>query len=254
MRHFKYVKVVMERTELKLEYNICETEQSGIPVIVVAAGASSRMKGTNKQLALVGGIPVVIRTLMAFENSKDVSNIILVVRDEDLFEIQMLTQKYMITKLSDIVCGGNSRQESVLKGFSRLKDTDKAVLIHDGARPFVNSKIITSVVTGLEQNVAVTCGVKVKDTVKEIDQNGKVVKTLKRENLVSVQTPQGVKITEYLNATKNLDVSLFTDDMSIMEAAGHSVAVVEGCYKNIKITTKEDIVMAESFLSEEEAE
>ncbi len=254
MRHFKYVKVVMERTELKLEYNICETARGGIPVIVVAAGASSRMNGTNKQLALVGGIPVVIRTLMAFENSKDISNIILVVRDEDLFEIQMLTKKYMITKLSDIVCGGKSRQESVLKGFSRLKDTDSAVLIHDGARPFVNAEIIASVVAALDENAAVTCGVKVKDTIKEIGVDGKVVKTLNRENLVSVQTPQGVKITEYLDASENLDVSRFTDDMSIMEAGGYKVAVVEGSYKNIKITTKEDIVMAESFLSEEEAE
>ena len=121
----------MNKTELKLEYEICENENSGIPVIVVAAGNSTRMKGTNKQLALLGGIPVIIRTLRNFENSKDISNIILVVKDTALFEFQMLTHKYMITKISDIVCGGNSRQESVLNGFARLKDTDKSVLIHD---------------------------------------------------------------------------------------------------------------------------
>jgi 2-C-methyl-D-erythritol 4-phosphate cytidylyltransferase len=244
----------MEKTELKLQYEISEKSESGIPVIIVAAGASSRMKGTNKQLTLLGGIPVIIRTLMVFENSKDISNIILVVRDEDLFEIQMLTQKYMITKLSDIVCGGKTRQESVLKGFSRLKESDNAVLIHDGARPLVDSKIISSVVLALENCDAVTCAVKVKDTIKEIDQNGKVIKTLARENLVSVQTPQGVNVAKYLEAVKNVDVANFTDDTSIMEAAGHNVFVVEGSYKNIKITTKEDVNMAEGFLSEEETE
>ena len=244
----------MEKTELKLQYEISEKSESGIPVIVVAAGASSRMQGTNKQLALLGGIPVLIRTLSVFEKSKDISNIILVVRDEDLFEIQMLCTKYMISKVSDIVCGGKTRQESVLKGFARLKESDNAVLIHDGARPFVDSTIINSVATALENCNAVTCGVKVKDTIKEIDQNGKVVKTLSREKLVSVQTPQGVTVKEYLKAAQSVDVSILTDDMSVMEAAGYEVTVVEGSYKNIKITTKEDIVMAEGFLSEEEAE
>lgn len=242
----------MNKTELKLEYNICEKGNTGIPVIVVAAGASSRMKGTNKQLINLGGIPVIIRTLRAFENCDDISNIILVVRDEDLFEIQMLTHKYMITKISDIVCGGASRQESVLKGFARLKSNEKYVLIHDGARPFIDSKVINSVVLALNNFSAVTCAVKVKDTVKQIDKDGKVIKTLDRDSLVSVQTPQGVNVEEYLEAVQKVNVSEFTDDTSIMEAAGYDVAVVEGSYKNIKITTKEDIALAEGFLSEEE--
>ena len=242
----------MNKTELKLEYSICEKGNTGIPVIVVAAGASSRMKGTNKQLINLGGIPVIIRTLRAFENCDDISNIILVVRDEDLFEIQMLTHKYMITKISDIVCGGASRQESVLKGFARLKSNEKYVLIHDGARPFIDSKVINSVVLALNNFSAVTCAVKVKDTVKQIDKDGKVIKTLDRDSLVSVQTPQGVNVEEYLEAVQKVNVSEFTDDTSIMEAAGYDVAVVEGSYKNIKITTKEDIALAEGFLSEEE--
>ncbi len=240
----------MEKTELKLEYEVCE-QQKGLPVIVVAAGASSRMKGSNKQLMLLGGIPVLMRTLLAFENSENISNIILVVRDEDLFQVQMLAQKYAINKITDIVCGGATRQESVLKGFARLNDTDKNVLIHDGARPFVDEKIIDCVCGALESHLAVTCGVKVKDTIKEIDQNGKFSKTLNRENLISVQTPQGVNVSEYLKATENVNVKDFTDDTSIMEAAGYEVFVVEGSYKNIKITTKEDIACAEGFLGEE---
>ncbi len=241
----------MQNTELKLDYQVCDNKNKGLPVIVVAAGASSRMKGTNKQLALLGGIPVLMRTLSVFENSDDISNIILVVRDEDLFEIQSLTHKYNITKVSDIICGGASRQESVLNGFKRLKKTDRSVLIHDGARPFVDNAVIRNVCTALENCLAVTCAVKVKDTVKEIGQDGKVIKTLNRESLVAVQTPQGVNVSEYLKAADSVDVSHFTDDTSIMEAAGYDVFVVEGSYKNIKITTREDIASAEGFLGEE---
>ncbi len=240
----------MYKTELKLDYSVCENK-NGIPVIVVAAGASSRMQGTNKQLTELGGIPVIIRTLLKFENCESISNIILVVRSEDLFQIQMLCEKYMITKLTDIVCGGNSRQESVLKGFSRLGDGADRVLIHDGARPFVSNGIIDSVVKALEKCSAVTCGVKVKDTIKQVDSDGKVLNTVNRENLVSVQTPQGVKTADYLRAVADADVASFTDDTSIMEAAGYEVFVVDGSYRNIKITTKEDLIIAQGFLSEE---
>ena len=138
----------MTKTELKLEYTLSQNKGT-VPVIVVAAGASSRMKGTNKQLAEVGGVPVIIKTLQKFENNKNISNIILVVRDEDLFQIQMLADKYMITKVSDIVCGGKNRQESVLKGFARLPENAEKVLIHDGARPFVTDAIIDSVIKKL---------------------------------------------------------------------------------------------------------
>ena len=236
----------MNKTELKLDYSISATENA-ISVIVVAAGASSRMKGTNKQLAEIGGTPVIMKTLQVFENCNSISNIILVVRSEDLFQIQFLCEKYNISKLSDIVCGGNSRQESVLKGFNRLTFECEKVLIHDGARPFV-----TCVVEALKEYSAVTCAVKVKDTIKMLDNEGKVLKTVERDNLVSVQTPQGVRVKEYLEACKMVNVSDFTDDTSLMEAAGYSVFVTEGSYKNIKITTKEDLILAKAFLCEEE--
>ncbi len=241
----------MEKTKLKLDYTVNE-HCGNVPVIVVAAGSSSRMKGTNKQLAEIGGVPVVIKSLQVFENCKEISNIILVVRTEDLFQIQMLCEKYMITKLTDIVCGGATRQESVLKGFSRLPQDAQKVLIHDGARPFVSENIICSVIDALDEFSAVTCGVKVKDTIKKIDESGKVMNTVNREDLVAVQTPQGVKISQYLKACERVEVSKFTDDTSIMEAAGYEVFVTEGSYRNIKITTKEDLIMANAFLSEEE--
>jgi 2-C-methyl-D-erythritol 4-phosphate cytidylyltransferase len=240
----------MTKTELKLEYTLSQNKGT-VPVIVVAAGASSRMGGTNKQLAEVGGVPVIIKTLQKFENNKNISNIILVVRDEDLFTIQMLADKYMISKVSDIVCGGKNRQESVLKGFARLPENAEKALIHDGARPFVSDVIIDSVIDGLNEYAAVTCGVKVKDTIKRVSQGGIAEETLERGSLRAIQTPQGVRAREYLTAVENADIANFTDDTSIMEAAGYKVLIVDGDYKNIKITTKEDLILANAFASEE---
>lgn len=240
----------MTKSELKLEYTLTENKGS-VPVIVVAAGSSSRMKGTNKQLAELAGVPVIIKTLQKFENNKNISNIILVTRDEDIFTIQMLAKKFNIEKLSDIVCGGNSRQESVLKGFARVPQGCDCALIHDGARPFVSDEIIDSVIEGLKQYSAVTCGVKVKDTIKRVSQNGIVEETLSRDSLMAIQTPQGVRVADYLKAVEAVDVSAFTDDTSIMESAGYEVLITEGDYKNIKITTREDLILANAFLSEE---
>lgn len=237
----------VNKTETRLQYDICPASESGIPVIIVAAGSSRRMKGKNKLFLELNGIPVIAKTLLAFENCEKIRNIILVTRDEDILPMQSLAERYMITKLSDIVCGGENRQKSVLNGFSRLDENDKNVLIHDGARPLVSERIICDVTAALEKYSAVTCAVKLKDTVKQTDKDGKVIKTLDRESLVAVQTPQGVNISKYLKATENAELSLFTDDTSIMEAAGYDVFTVEGDYKNIKITTPEDILAAEAM-------
>ena len=242
----------MTETKTKLEYETAQ-QKGGVPVIIVAAGSATRMRGINKQLLEIGGIPVIVRTMRQFESCDEISRIILVTKAEEIFNFQLLGAKYGISKLSDIVCGGDSRQESVLKGFERVGVDEENVLIHDGARPLVDSKTIRSVVNALENHCAVTCGVKVKDTIKQIDKWGKVEKTLDRNNLLSIQTPQGVRKREYLQAvSKAEDISVFTDDMSVMESAGFDVFTVEGNYKNIKITTPEDVILAQSYLGEEE--
>lgn len=244
----------MTEIKPKLEFSVNNSEEK-LPVIVVAAGNSTRMKGVNKQFASLLGIPVIIKTLLSFQLCDIISNIILVVRAEDIFELQMLTEKYGITKLSDIVCGGNTRQESVLKGLSRIGEAQEKVLIHDGARPIISEDIIRRVTKGLKSFSAVTCAVKVKDTVKKILPDGTVCETLLRDSLVAVQTPQGVITKDYKAAIQKIgDVSTFTDDTSIMEAAGYTVLTVEGSYKNIKITTPEDIIVAESYLGNDSKE
>ncbi|MBR4123822.1 MAG: 2-C-methyl-D-erythritol 4-phosphate cytidylyltransferase [Clostridia bacterium] len=240
------------QTETKLCYEAYENDQNAIPVIIVAAGNSTRM-GQNKQFMEILGLPVIVRTLMAFQKSKVVSRIILVVKAEDIFTFQLLAEKYGISKVSDIVCGGENRQQSVLNGFARLSQNENEVLIHDGARPLVSEKTICSVAEALKNCSAATCGVRVKDTIKQTDKNGKILKTVDRSCLFSVQTPQAVRKADYLSAVEKIgDISSFTDDTSIMEAAGYDCFMVEGDYKNIKITTREDIPLAENFLKEEE--
>ncbi|MBQ6884295.1 MAG: 2-C-methyl-D-erythritol 4-phosphate cytidylyltransferase [Clostridia bacterium] len=242
----------MNKTEIKLQYDVCEEKNQGLSVIIVAAGSSSRMQGKNKQFLNLNGIPVIVKTLLCFENCDAIKNIILVAKADDVFKLQQLAEEYSINKLTDIVCGGETRPESVLNGFARVAEDEEYVLIHDGARPFVTNEVICSVAKALESCFAVTCAVKVKDTIKEVDAEGKVIKTLVRDSLVAVQTPQGVRKKEYLGAVEKIgDVTGFTDDMSIMEAAGFDVFTVEGNYKNIKITTPEDVKTATAFAEDE---
>lgn len=242
----------MSLTELKLEYKISEQKNKGIPVIIAAAGASRRMGGENKQFSTIAGIPVLAKTLLAFENSNEISSIIVVTSKESINDVQLLAKEYMIEKLSDIVAGGNSRAESVKNGFSCLGADCQKVLIHDGARPLVDSETIARVVNALEGAKAVCPAVPVKDTLKTVE-NSVVKATLDREKIVSIQTPQGVWVNEYRQALEKAnDLSQFTDDMSVMESAGFEAVTVMGSYKNIKITTPEDLIIANAFAEREE--
>ena len=242
--------IKMIETKPKVEFSVMP-ECNCLPVIIVAAGGSTRMGGVNKQFIEITGVPVIARTLLKFQHSDAVSKIILVTRKEDIPSLQLICEKYGISKLTDIVAGGENRQASVKNGLSRLSPCDESVLIHDGARPLVEDSTIRAVADALLKYDAVTCAVKVKDTIKQISPDCKIEKTLDRASLVAVQTPQGVKVQPYLEALeKTEDISLFTDDTSIMEAAGFSAYTVEGSYKNIKITTPEDIALAEIYLKE----
>lgn len=246
----------MLETEFKLEFEIEEqSADGGVPVIIVAAGSSTRMNGINKQTAMLCGVPLIIRTLMKFERCREISNIILVTKPDDVFTMQQLANEYQIHKLSDIVCGGDSRQQSVKNGLERLGANAETVLIHDGARPFVTDKIIRDVISALENHNAVTCAVKLKDTVKQVDENGNVLSTPDRSSLVAVQTPQGVHISDYRAAIEKAgDLGAFTDDMSVMESAGYIPFTVSGSYDNIKVTTPEDIALAEYLILKDEKE
>lgn len=242
----------MIKTEFKLEYKTEEDFKDALPVIIVAAGNSSRMQGTNKQFLELDGIPVIARTLSVFEKSPFISKIILVTRDEDIPVMQMLCSDFGITKLTDITKGGSDRFSSVLNGIDRLDTADGKVLIHDGARPLVDNRIIGNICAAMQNEDAVICAVPVKDTVKKADESNYVTETPDRSSLYAVQTPQGVNVELYKKfADKIEDTALVTDDASVMERGGVKVKIVNGSYKNIKITTPEDVSLAQMLLNGE---
>ena len=167
-------------------------------------------------------------------------------------DMQLVCEKYSINKVTDIVEGGLNRHQSVMNGVSQLDVNDKKVLIHDGARPFVTVKNINEVVTALDDYDAALCAGKINDTVKKVDKNGLVQETIDRTMLYAAQTPQGVDVLKYKEACNNIEnADDFTDDASIMEAAGYTVKIVLSSGKNIKITTPDDIAFAEALVKGE---
>ena len=227
-----------------------------VGVIITAAGSASRMEGQNKILASLVGIPVIARTIMAFQDILPIEKIVVVTREDMVADIQNLVAEYNLFKVSDIVVGGPSRQESVRNGFYLLgADADiKTVLIHDGARPLVSSKVIEGVISAAEEFGAAIPVVAPKDTVKVTGALGKVINTPDRSTLCLVQTPQGFKTENYKKALESAEEELanFTDDSSVVENAGITVYTTLGDYKNIKITTPEDLELASAFLKREE--
>ena len=241
----------MPKVDFALEYEKVKTQNKGYPVVIVAAGNSSRMQGTDKLFTNVLGLPVLIRTIKAFEQSPFISGIAVVTREDKIADVKRLAERYAINKLDFIVAGGASREESVKNGLMLYKYRTDKILVHDGARPLVSSQVVENVVSALKENDSVTCAVRVKDTIKTVDGNNFGAVTLKREELVSIQTPQGVDLEKFLAIAEGNNLSAFTDDTSVLEAAGILPKIVEGDYKNIKITTPEDLIIAEALIGSE---
>lgn len=242
----------MNKTDTKLQYKFSQTNDNALPVIIVAAGSSTRMNGINKQFMPILSVPVIARTLMVFESCADISKIIIVTAHDSILDMQLLCEKYMISKVTDIVEGGKNRHQSVMNGIARLDNNDLKVLIHDGARPFVDSATISAVVKELEHFDAALCVSKINDTVKQVSADGVVISTVDRSMLYSAATPQGVDVEKYKNACNTLiNVEELTDDASVMEAAGYIVKAIIGSGKNIKITTPDDIAIAEAIVKGE---
>lgn len=241
----------MPVTETVLQYvTVDEIQTDKVSVIVVCGGSSRRMNGIDKIFTEIGGIPVCVRSISAFQNCDAVSDIVVVTKSESVLKMQQLCEKFGLSKVTDIVEGGDCRQQSVKNGLDRITENGGIVLIHDGARPLVSNRTIENVIDGARRLSAVTCAVKVKDTVKRIGLDGRVIDTPDRSSLVAVQTPQGFSTELYRKAVGEFEAILenFTDDCSVVERAGYPVYTVEGDYSNIKITTAEDIFTAEALL------
>ena len=221
--------------------------------VIVAAGSSTRL-GQDKLMLPLGGVPVLARTLRAFQTCPMIDEIILVTREDRLQELAALRERYCISKLTQVVKGGSTRAGSSLAGVMAASKKATIIAIHDGARPLVTPELIERVVRKAEQRQAAAPTLPLKDTVKEL-QGDMLVKTPPREGLAAVQTPQAFQAQLIRAAlTEALEKKLpITDDCSAVEAIGLPVASVEGEEENIKITTATDVLLAEEIIRRREA-
>lgn len=219
-------------------------------VIVLAAGSSSRM-GQDKIMATVGDLPVIVHTLQAFEPIPEVTEVIVVTREELVGEIAGLCKVFGLDKVKKIVRGGASRVQSARIGTLEADRNAGLIAIHDAARPFVSREIISGTIAKAGETGAAAPAVPVKDTIK-VARNGLVESTPDRSELFAVQTPQ-IFDADLIRAAlqKALDDGAeLTDDCSAVERLGMKVSLTEGDERNFKLTTPADLARAEAMLQE----
>lgn len=233
---------------MKKENKIC------ISAVIVAAGKGSRMNmDINKQYIEIGGIPVLARTIQAFEDCESINEVVLVVNEQDIVYCkQSIVELYELYKVKSIVAGGGTRQQSVYNGLCEVNGNCGIVLIHDGARPFVKTESLLDSINAAYEFGASCVAVPAKDTVKRADENGFVVETPDRGSLWYIQTPQTFSYPLIMEAHRKAAEDNFTgtDDAVLVERLGHPMKLVMGSYDNIKITTKEDLAIAEAIVSQ----
>jgi len=220
--------------------------------IIPAGGSGRRMQSSlSKQYLLLNGIPVLVHTLKVFQYSPWVHDIFLVVPPGDIeFVNQTIVRKHGILKVRQVLPGGRERQDSVKNGLDVVGDEYDVVVIHDGVRPCISDDLLHFVIHEARRQGAVTLGIPVKDTVKVVDPDGTIQETVDRDRLWLTQTPQAFK-RDVIKKAYHLacqDHFSGTDDAGLVERAGIHVKMIPGSYKNIKITTKDDLLMAEEFM------
>lgn len=223
-----------------------------ISVVIAAAGLGKRMKADiNKQFLLLDGKPIVAHTIAQFEKNESIDEIIVVVKEDELEYCKSeVVEKYCFKKIEALVGGGAERQESVYNGLKSCSGDTDIVLIHDGVRPFITSSEIDNLIEETLAHDACVTGVRVKDTIKIVDARGVITETPDRSTLWAVHTPQSFSYRLILEAHKKAVMQGFqaTDDSSLVENLGREVKMIEGSYDNIKITTPEDLFVAENIL------
>ena len=225
-----------------------------IGVIIPAAGKGTRMKTDKyKQFMDLKGKPILVHTLKLFDKIDDLDDIITVVPEEKVdYCKNEIINKYNLPNIK-VISGGRTRKESVYFGLKTFSQEIDYVIIHDGVRPLLPIKVIHKVINSLKKFQALAVGVEVKDTIKIKDENDFVEKTLDRSQLVGIQTPQAFKYDLILKAHESvLAEKKYYDDASLVEESGHAVKIIEGSYKNIKITTPGDLLKAEFILDKEQ--
>lgn len=217
-----------------------------ISAIVPAAGQSTRMGDIDKMFYEIDDTPVIALTIRALESSSQISEIILVVPERLIPDYMQMVSDFRFRKVSVITKGGATRQESVASGISHVNEKCEYICIHDGARPFVTDDIIDDCIRGALACGAASAAIKTKDTVKEVDENGFVVYTPPRDYLYLTQTPQVFELSLYKEALAAAKED-YTDDCQLIEAIDHKVLLTTGSSLNLKLTTPEDLLIAESI-------
>lgn len=231
-------------------------EKQKYTAIVLAAGSGKRMNSkVHKQYLIIQDRPVLYYSLKAFEDSA-VDEIVLVVgKGEEKFCRKEIVDKYGISKVKVIVEGGKERYHSVFEGLKQTSDADY-VLIHDGARPFVNQDIIRRCMQEVQKYQACVVGMLVKDTIKIADEEGYAKQTPDRKNVWMIQTPQTFSYAliyeAYEEMLKTEDTAITDDAMVLERIKGKKSKLIEGSYRNIKITTPEDLLIANVYLQHPE--
>ncbi|WP_146553698.1 2-C-methyl-D-erythritol 4-phosphate cytidylyltransferase [Rummeliibacillus sp. SL167] len=220
-------------------------------VILPAAGSGKRMAvGQNKLFLELHQKPILIHTLEVFQQDEECKGIWLAVKSEERSYIEMLLTKYHITKVKALVDGGSERQYSVNNCVKKVED-GKIVLVHDAARPFITRSIIHQLVDTAYTKGAAIAGVRAKDTMKRV-KDGVIEETVDRSSLWMIQTPQAFDFEVLKRAEQQAEKDYFlgTDEAMLVERLGQSVYMVESSYENVKITTKEDLVIGEAILNQ----
>ena len=231
-----------------------EAQRPRCTALVAAAGSSTRMGGINKLLQPLDGVPVLVRTLTALQRAGRIDEIVVAAREEDVVEISRLCRTYGITKCAKVVRGGESRTHSVLLAALEARPDAELLAVQDGARPLVTPELIDAVAEAAARTAAAAPAVPVKDTVKVVRADGTVDRTLDRDALRAVQTPQIFEASILKAALQSaLEAgAAVTDDCSAVERLGKRVYLVEGDEENLKITTPVDLLLAEAILKDRE--
>ena len=210
--------------------------------LIITAGGTSSRYGKNKLLELINNKTVIEHTLSVFLNIKKINEIIIPTNSDFIVDFKKIIDNPNIK----IIAGGNSRQESVYNALQHV--TNEYVIIHDGARPLIKEPTILQVMDMVQTHNAVSVMTKTTDTIKEVDEDGRIIKTIDRSKLYNTQTPQAFRTELILSAHKQLKNKQFTDDASMLEELDVPVFVVVGSYTNIKITTKSDLDFAKLYI------
>ncbi len=221
--------------------------------IIAAAGSGTRFGGEKpKQFLEILGKPVIVHTLECFEFCSSIDEIILVLAEDEIENFQTAAKKYNLKKLVKVIAGGQSRAESVWNGLGAIgEESAEIVVVHDGARPLVTSEEITKTIEKARETGAACLVAAVTDTIKEIS-GGRIVRTVDRKKLRRALTPQCFRYAILKRAFEKSEIGngAATDESFLVENLGVKVSIVEGSGRNIKITRREDLILAESLLKQ----